>query len=550
MSILIVALFYSCAEMHAPPGGKEDKYAPQLLGSIPENGALSVPAGNEITLFFTESVSRPSSGRAIYISPRPVEEPRIKWKSDRVMITLPDSFQTDQTYIVSVSTAITDLRRNRLDSALTIAFSTGTSLDSGVVAGHVYNQLKPASGAVVALYDPAALTDSMLFDSVWPEYVTSSGPDGNFSLKYLPDRQFHLVAFVDKNNNELFNPRKESFALPDREIVVGASRSIDQLMMGMTSHDTTRVGILSATYTTDRLLKIRFSRKTDLRTISSNPALIGLRSTSDTSLQFYATAVRETSIQPQQIVHAWIGEVPPGEYDLAVIYDSEKAPAFYQGMTVRSVEDKTSPSVLSFLPGEKPQFVQDIMIELLLSESIDVSMLNDQTFSLWADQEQQVAMTYKFSDTFRLQIEPAELTPGVSYDLKVTEFDIVDMTGNTLGDSLRSYGFSILDVDSLGSISGTIQVNLPGRADDPVVLSLKKTDNNQEFDLQVTGNAFTRELPAGKYVLSGFIDSDSSGTRGLGGIYPFNLAETKALYPDTINVRARFETAGVLFQFD
>jgi hypothetical protein len=57
------------------------------------------------------------------------------------------------------------------------------------------------------------------------------------------------------------------------------------------------------------------------------------------------------------------------------------------------------------------------------------------------------------------------------------------------------------------------------------------------------------DLPGGKYLMSGFIDSDLDGERDNGSIHPFRLAETAASYPDTISVRPRFETTGITFEF-
>ena len=118
-----------------------------------------------------------------------------------------------------------------------------------------------------------------------------------------------------------------------------------------------------------------------------------------------------------------------------------------------------------------------------------------------------------------------------------------------MGDSLISYNFSILDTDSLGAISGRVVVDLPDKSNLPIKLFFNKTGSKDSFKLNIDSEEFKIDVPAGKYLLSGFIDSDLNGEKGNGTIFPFRLAETMAFYPDTISVRARFETSEILFEF-
>ena len=114
-------LALACAEVQPPPGGQPDRIPPAIDSTVPSNGALTVPPNDEVTIFFSERVQA-GRGRQVFISPRPASEPKLDWRSDRLTITLPDQFQPNQTYVISLTSAITDLRNNRLDSAIIIAF--------------------------------------------------------------------------------------------------------------------------------------------------------------------------------------------------------------------------------------------------------------------------------------------------------------------------------------------------------------------------------------------------------------------------------------------
>jgi hypothetical protein len=67
--------------------------------------------------------------------------------------------------------------------------------------------------------------------------------------------------------------------------------------------------------------------------------------------------------------------------------------------------------------------------------------------------------------------------------------------------------------------------------------------------LHLSGRDFKIDVPAGKYLVSGFLDTDGDGRRGLGSAVPYRFSETVLVYTDTIAVRARFETAGVQLEF-
>ena len=88
---------------------------------------------------------------------------------------------------------------------------------------------------------------------------------------------------------------------------------------------------------------------------------------------------------------------------------------------------------------------------------------------------------------------------------------------------------------------------LADRSEAPVRLSFQRVGRKQSFAAAVQDGRFAIDLPAGEYLLSGFVDTDNSGRRDLGTIIPFSTAETQAHYTDTISVRARFETTGIEF---
>ncbi|MEA3297771.1 MAG: Ig-like domain-containing protein [candidate division Zixibacteria bacterium] len=547
-SLLLLTL--ACAEVAPPPGGDIDKTKPFLVSSIPGNGAVNVTPDNSIKLYFSELITGPKRDKAIFISPRPATEPKTKWKSDYVEIILPEDFQQNQTYVVSLGSRIKDLRGNELDGSPTIAFSTGSLIDSGHVAGQIKaDNQRPGSGLMVTLYDLSRTKEGVPFDSLYGDYLTQSNQRGYFSFRYLPGKEYRLIAYDDKNRNEQFNPGSEPFAVPDRKILVGGSIPLDSLTLTLETKDTTSPEILSVSHTVDNFVRIRLSREISLTYLSNNLSGLILRPSDDSTTILMATAMLEVGQDQASTLNFFIGPLIEGAYLVELTYDTTQSPVSYSELIVTAQEDKTAPQVVLFEPDDKPLLVDEIRITTLFSEPLDTTYLTSETFVLWEKPDKRVPMSWSWSDPLHLLFHPDTVESGASYSLEMTEFEIVDNVGNRLGDSLREYSFSVLNEDSLGWISGTVEITVPGKESDPVLLTLTGIGTQRTVDVSVNKRAFITKIPAGRYLLSGFVDSDGDGKHGNGSVEPFYLAETSAKLSDTIAVRPRFETTGIEFIF-
>ena len=552
--IAAVLIFLSCAEIGAPPGGEEDKIGPYLIGSVPGNGELNVAPTNQITILFSEPVLEPAS-KSVFISPRPDPDPKIKFKSDRIEIELAEPFAPNRTYIVTLHSQITDRRRNRIDSLTAIAFSTGDRIDSGSIGGSVLNlgskplEGKPAIGALVGLWELVGLNDSPEIDSTYPDYLATTGRDGGFKFSYLPSKDYRLVAFVDRNKNERLNPTDEPLALPDRPITVGGERSLDKLVMRLNEEDTTGVSILTASYTTDHLVRVRLSRLVQARDIMSDTSRPQLRSVSDSAVRIDLVAFREESDEFVSLVNLYFGSLTEGQYDLFLPIGYDTEPLRYSGLNVRESEDKTPPKIDKRTPVETSVFLADANMMFLFSEIIDTARVTDQSVTLWNSDDQMVPLLRQWTNPFELGLV-ADLQSGETYRLTLSEFDFVDLSGNLLGDSLVDFKINLLDDDSLGSISGRVIVYDSVQAELPLLIEFLKLDSKQRFEQAVDQGTFHVELPAGKYLMWGLIDADHDGEISDGRWSPFSLSETVGIYPDTIKVRARFETSGIEFRIE
>ncbi len=540
LSILLF-LVIGCAEVSAPPGGEVDRQAPRVIETYPVTGSTGVAPSNEIIFWFSEGVTPPRAEKAVFITPRPKFEPKLKWKTDRLTIALSDPFEPNQTYVVTLSANIKDWRNNRMDSSVTLAFSTGEIIDSGSVGGVVFHNENPRRGLLVGLYESNDSGESINFDSVYASYLTSTAKDGSFRFRYLPNRHFQLVAFEDINRNELFNPEREPYGLPDREIDFKSGQSLDNLFLELTEDVSDSVAIISASKTSDGLIKVRLNKAVQ----TSGVTAVSLSSAVDSNI-VVSRSFKESSLELSAVYTFFVRDVDTGNYDLILIFNNLSDTVSYKGLPVSATDDKSAPSLFSFEPEDKIHFLKDLSISATFSEPIDRSKLTDQTFVLINSKDSLTGLNYEWSNDFTLKLRPQDsLQEGESYRVVIAEFELSDLAGNLMGDSITEKKFRLIDKDSLGSVSGSVVSNLAKIDSGSLRISFRKLKGKQSYQLRLLNKTFKIELPAGKYLLSGYIDEDDSGGRSKGSVSPYTLAETYFKYDDTISVRARFETAGI-----
>lgn len=542
-------LILDCAEVSPPPGGEEDKLPPTIIETSPANGAINVPPGNEITFWFSEGIIKPATARPIFISPRQTLPPELHWKSDRLTVKLAENLETNQTYVLTLTSEISDWRRNKMDSTVTIAFSTGESIDSGSVNGFMTSAGERKGGVLVGLYEASSPNSEIIFDSIYPSYLTQSAKDGSFRFRFLPETKFVMVAFEDINRNERYNPLEEPFAVSDREISLGSLKHMDGLYLELSAPAAKQPEIVSALFTADRLIRIRLNTNIQLDYLKNYPMNIKFSTKSDSSRIHEAQAFLESHLDTSSVLTVFANSLDTGAFIIAIQYDSTVDPITYDGVTIGELKDKNRPVIVEFLPPDRSQFKKDLKITALFSEPIDKSRLTAGTFSLANGDSQVVNVIANWNDAFHLSVETDTLAEGGRYTMSMAEFEIVDLAGNIMGDSIKSFSFSVLSSDSLGSISGTLLMELPKKDKSTKQLSFTDLKSRQSFELKVTGNSFTTELPSGKYLMSGFLDENNNSRRDLGSVRPYTFAETFSQSTDTISVRARFETAGIEFKF-
>ncbi len=544
----------------APPGGPVDRTPPEVLSVSPKSGSVDVPLDSRVVVKFSEGIDPATVEDALFISPEPEEPPKIKVKNDEVEIIPRENFKADRTYIITLGTATKDAHNVNLAQSVTIAFSTGATIDSGSVAGVVYKDGKTAAGISIALFgrDPGSAT--IPIDSIVPDYQTQSGEGGVYRLDFLPPDSFFLVAYDDKNKNRRVDFGREMIGLP---FVMARSTSADPRQAGVDmrlhASDTSHVGFRTVSMNSDGLLKIRLSLPLDRAQIDALFATMALKPHGDSlTLVDIDQYIPLTDYPSSDFLALTAPLTADSTYDLSfdlkslypTIDDSLRIIAY--GFKANSDEDKTSPALLTFAPpAEAANVSPDSQFVLRFSEPIEVTT-SDPWVWLTTAANDSLPIPMAAQDKFEYAGRPtAGLQYGQKYGWFILGSLVEDRAGNLLSDSVVSNTFSTIGRDTLGSMSGAIKLQHDEDAVYPIMLTFNPARDGVRAGMRVAPgvDSFQVELLPGNYTISAFIDRNDNGVYDYGSLRPYRLAEPFRAQSDTIRVRTRFESSGVVVEF-
>lgn len=208
ISLISLVLFSSCAQIVNPTGGARDITPPKITKTIPLNKSININLKSDIKLSFNEFIELSNPNEKVLISPPLKESPTYKVSGKTISISISDTLKANTTYTLFFDNCIRDITESNAIPALEYVFSTGSSIDSGVIKGSVFNAftLKPESQICVMLYreniDSLPLTTK-------PYYLSKSNDQGVFLFSHVSYGSYKLFALADKNNNLIFDQFSE-----------------------------------------------------------------------------------------------------------------------------------------------------------------------------------------------------------------------------------------------------------------------------------------------------------------------------------------------------
>ena len=246
----------ACASVGAPPGGPPDTMPPHIVAVHPDSGAMVPNFKGDAVIQFDEVIEEMAGGggaggsqleKLVMLSP--VAGPvRVGWHRTSISVKPREGWKR-RVYRLEVLPGIYDLRRNHLDTAKTVLFSTGPEIGHARIGGIALHWIDQHIVAR-ALIEAVPLPDSV-------GYLTLADSGGQFNLESLAPGRYTVYATQDENGDRRRNPRE---AYDSIMVTVDSSTNVALYLF---PHDTTPPRPRQATFVDSLTVRVDFSQSLD-----------------------------------------------------------------------------------------------------------------------------------------------------------------------------------------------------------------------------------------------------------------------------------------------
>lgn len=479
---------------------------------------------------FSEYVDQASFARAFSITPEFSEPVDISWRGRTATIEFPEDLRPNTTYIVQIGTDLRDARGVALRSPISLAFSSGTQIDQGTLSGRVVH---PDDGSPVAGIDVYAYRDiaADTLDALpaAPDYRTQSGADGAFTFRYLPEgTSFYVIALTDVNRSRTLDPGERFAVPPIAAMVADTSAATVDVPWISTISDTIPPEPQRVRPISSRRAGIRFSEPVHLASLDPWP----VASATDTVMGMSYV----NPADPREII-VMFDSLAAGSYEIRPLgaVDSSGNPVLpvVQTLELVPMADTVTVRLLGFEADttENGYLRMGLAPVLRFSSGLEEDAVRD-----WLEVTDTTgaAMEYDLRTSTRTRWE---VWPGAAGSM----IPVVVRVERPLDpDTTYSMRFLPLPIDETGEISGVIESEVG-----PVVVEISGSGSQPMLRVNPDslGRFMVRRLPAGAYHLRAYADLDGSQSWSGGAIAPYEPPEPLTWHPDSVRVRARWETA-------
>lgn len=544
-TIIALILFSGCASQLPPGGGEVDTVPPKIIEVIPDNGTINYKQDFfEIT--FSKYVDKRSVQEAIFISPTVQKGFVYDWSGRTLRVYFKDTLKLNTTYTVTLGTDIFDLNNhNKMAEPFTFAFSTGSKIDKGKIAGRIYDE-KPDGVMVFAYQSNGKEIDP---SKQKPDFVSQVGKNGKYTLLGLGDGNILLFAIRDKLRDLKYQKNEDAFGTQYKKIELGnGTIEVNNVDFFLTMEDTIPPKLTNVTMRDRNHLTVEFSENIDSAKISSSNFTI-----LDTTTQ--------KKVLPK---YFYKGDSKPNQYFLALKDTIDKKDGWM--LVIKDVtdmsgniskNDKTAIKVkndrdtlsvkLAKVSGELPDGKVDYdnpKILMTFNDAVELEILKEKT-TLQDAKGNKIEINVDRVDDALFRVNPIiKLKQNTEYTLKLDLKKYNDFCGNKV-DSIFINKFTTSSELDFSGASGTVT----GVSDSlNTIVVLQNTVQSKVVYKQKVGakrNFDFKKVVPGKYLLWNFKDRNNNDKYDNGSIKPFSYAEEFRFYQDTLNLRTRWPVGDI-----
>ncbi len=516
--VLFLLILASCARMAAPGGGPEDETPPEIISIEPLPGA-GYPDLKKISIEWSERLDDASV--AIYLYPQMNYSLGIH--GSRIEIEL-ESVPGDIPLVIHLPPEIQDRRGNRTGIPVDLAYSGADSLPTGLIHLSMIRQGggNIARRTLIELY--RYLSDST-GDSLLVRRTVADSV-GTADVQWLEEGYYGILCYEDPDRSFEWNSEQEAGIDTLVYLQEGEILNIEAIL---TVIDT--VGpIITEVEALDRYhLQISFNEEVSFSSFSKGQ--VTLQDTSGSNIDLHGFWLQ--SGYSGEIVTLETDVIPTGEITVYTsgIEDLMLNSSEPDSMTFFGIDSLPADSLRlrSYYPapgGENVNPAGPYSISFNFWVDID-SLKNKLTLSRVSDSTL-IQGTLNEIDGRSFEFIPDDQLIGEQQYRFTLLPGISTLWGDTLLSSF-SWSFSTAWGDEPGSIEGDIS----GTSVPTLLVQISRTGGSSDesviYSIIQPGQYRVDEIPAGRYTVAAFIDSDGNGT--------WSPMEPYGTYPGVVLVR-------------
>ena len=533
---LAILIIYSCASIKPPPGGPIDETPPEIISVNPTSGTSSL-ISNTINVKISEYMDESSFKNNIKIYPRFDSLLEFKFKGDQIILALPDSLDSEKTYIIYLNRNIKDEHGVPFAKTIQLAYTTGDKISSGVIEGKVYSSVQ-ASVHLWAIN--GSISDSLF--STQPNYITDVNEDGLFSFSYLAPGNYQVLAVEKSSAGLQLNTERSGYGLHWQSILnLSENDTLSNINMRIWK-EPQKLKLVRGEWSAFNWGKLVFNNDlpegliVDLQLKSKEDQNLNL-------LQYYFDPIDPKNL----IVQVGDSLLPKSiKVNIESIKLNNELLLDSSEVLIQIPEEPDTSYLQILKPTQNYQISPNNLagkeLEIIFSKPVYLSKDSLFMLQLFKNDSIPVDIIINQLNSMQVQLLPVlQWEENEKYQLKINREGILTEDGRGLKDSLTTINLRTLKKIGYGTVTGEINEAVHSN----IVVELFSAKNSSLSQTSIVNSKSEFEfktIPEGNYSLYFYKDSDKDMNYYFGNAYPFIPSEWFYFYPDTFEVRANWET--------
>jgi len=531
---VLISLFEKCASPQRPEGGPRDTIPPTLIYANPAQGTKNFN-DQVIILEFDEYVKSDKLKQNLIITPTTKIKYKVIPRKTSVKIKLEEPLAISTTYNFNFFKGITDATENNPAVNLSLAFSTGPTIDSMQISGTVIDHLKETKtkGMMVGLYP---ISDSLDFLAHSPQYFSTTLDSGDFNISYVKQGNYRILAFEDKNSNLILDPQEEPHGFIADTIQLDSA--ISNIELRTILQDVRPLEIINARGIA-QYAEVTFNRDVDSYQLTPDSTISNIIGKERDLIRIYNTGYGKDSVEFILQATDSLNNQATDTFKIRFLETSRKPATLTSEINFKYGMDT---SQLSFDFSKPMTIEKDYLIVKADTAYVDsIFTINPEgeyftsgTTLIPVPFDTLLSNYYGYLlelDTNKLDsILPRKpLLRDIQVDLPKGYFISIE------GDTTKAQNLKLVPPKELKT--GTLNLNVSGETGTPYWLQLIQKNKVAYTLINNETNNYSLELAAGQYTIRILYDLDEDGKWSYGNLILGKEPEPLQLFPENIAVR-------------